>query len=146
MRFHYAMPIMIYPILNCIASEMILNREWNQARELLYEKNDTSLAMMIDRFTDQKLKNPRKAMFLSAFCPGAGETYAGDCKTGIKAFLVNVGSGLLLYNAINKKKYVDAVLIFNFLFQRFYFGSIFNAKRLALQYNEKTETRYLNEF
>ncbi len=129
-----------------LAYTHILQHQWTKARHILRQNDDSVLTDIIDRYLELKPKNANTAMFFSAFCPGLGETYAGDPKTGIKAFLVNTGSVLLLYNAINKKKYVDAGLIFNFLFQRFYFGSIFNAKRLVLEHNENLESKYISEF
>jgi hypothetical protein len=129
-----------------LAYTYILDHEWQKARELLCQKKEFLLTDVIDRYLGQKPRRAGTAMFFSAFCPGAGEIYAGDINTGVKAFLVNAGSGLLLYNAIARKKYIDAALIFNFLFQRFYFGSIFNAKRLVLEYNDRLENEYINEF
>ena len=39
--------------------------------------------------------------------------------------------------AIKKKKYVDAVLIFNFLLQRFYLGSLYNARKSVETTNKR---------
>jgi TM2 domain-containing membrane protein YozV len=104
---------------------------------------DQTMTAEIDRLQEQPRRSGTKAMVLSLVCPGAGEIYAGNIRLGVTDFLLNAGTGYLLYNAFRRKKYVDAGLIVSFLVNRFYFGSIRNARRSAEQANEKKYDRWL---
>jgi len=107
------------------------------ARNSFTAGGDYKIAEEIDEFIRKPKTSQRTAALLSLFCPGAGEVYAGDVKLGIKDFLLTGGSVYLIYNAVKKKKYIDAILIFNLLFNRFYFGSIYNARKTAIEKNKK---------
>jgi hypothetical protein len=50
-----------------------------------------------------------------------------------------------MYDAFHDKRYVDASLIFSFLFNRFYIGSISNAQRLALARNEQAKEKWVSD-
>ncbi|MBN2620909.1 hypothetical protein JXB22_07440 [candidate division WOR-3 bacterium] len=102
------------------------------ASEYFSQLGDTVLVNDIDRYICLPRKSMRTATILSLVCPGAGEMYAGNAQLGIKDFLLNAGSIFLMYNALRQKKYVDAVLVFNFLFHRFYVGSLYNAQKTVL--------------
>jgi hypothetical protein len=106
------------------------------AREYFLRINDTTIVNDIDRYLDMPRPSLRTATILSLVCPGAGEIYAGNVASGIKNFILNAGSIFLIYNAMRQKKYVDAVLVFNFLFHRFYIGSIYNTQKTVLNYHE----------
>lgn len=119
-------------------------RRLDQARAVFLSADDQFLTAEIDRFQRQSRFSPGTAMVLSLLCPGAGEIYAGRIGLGLTDFLANAGTGYLLYNALKKKKYVDVGLIVTFLFNRFYFGSIRNARQAVEQANEKKYDRWLN--
>lgn len=102
------------------------------AREYYFKLGDTVLVNDIDRYMRLPRKSLRTATILSLVCPGAGEIYAGNVSLGIKDFILNAGSIFLLYNALRRKKYIDAALVFNFLFHRFYVGSLYNAQKTVL--------------
>jgi hypothetical protein len=102
------------------------------AREYFFKLGDTALVNDIDRYMRLPRKSMRTATILSLVCPGAGEIYAGDVPLGIKDLILNAGSIFLMYNALRQKKYIDAMLVFNFLFHRFYVGSLYNAKKTVL--------------
>lgn len=123
----------------------ILEDELSKAQHLFTSTGYHELANDIDAYRKQSKKSTKTAALLSLICPGAGEMYAGNMALGIKDFLLNAGSGFLFYNALKQKKYVDAVLIFNFLFQRFYLGSLYNAQISAFQANEKAKQLWLDE-
>ncbi len=105
---------------------------------------DGVLAQEIEDFINRPKKSVTRAMLFSSILPGTGEIYAGNVKQGIQDFLLTSLSGFILYNSIKNKKYVDAGIIFSFLFNRFYFGSISNAGRIAQMANEKTEMQWLD--
>ncbi|MBN2621252.1 hypothetical protein JXB22_09210 [candidate division WOR-3 bacterium] len=107
------------------------------ARDYFFKLNDRLIVQDIDRFMDTPGKSLRTAMLLSFICPGTGEMYAGNVPLGIKNLLLNAGSIYLMYNALRQKKYIDAVLVFNFLFHRFYVGSLYNAQKTAQETNER---------
>jgi hypothetical protein len=115
------------------------------ARDVFKSINDSVIVDEIDKHLSIPQKSPRKAALLSVICPGAGEIYGGNTKLGIQDFLLNLGSGFLLYNAMKKKKYVDAALIFSLVFNRFYVGSIHNAQRSAQETNEKSREIWLDQ-
>lgn len=83
-----------------------------------------------------RLKNPVTARWLSLI-PGLGETYAGRPLFGLWVFLVNAGDTYLVISNILARRYVDAVLAYSFLWQRFYTGSMANADRFARNWNTR---------
>lgn len=105
---------------------------------------DEALAQEIKDFINRPKKSVTRAMLFSALLPGTGEIYAGNVRQGIQDFLLTALSGFILYNSIKNKKYVDAGIIFSFVFNRFYFGSISNAGRIAQVTNDKLETQWLD--
>jgi len=114
---------------------LILDSRLTSAQALFAAMGKNDIAQDITEFQQIPMKSPGTAGVLSAMFPGAGEIYAGNLQQGIKGFLLTAGSGFLIYNAIKKEKYIDALLLFNFLFQRFYLGSIYNAQRSAREAN-----------
>jgi hypothetical protein len=126
-----------------IGYTLILDNRLTNAKALFIAMGKNDIAHDIITFQHVPRKSPRTAAVLSAICPGSGEVYAGNVKQGIKGFLLAAGSGFLIYNAVKKEKYIDALLIFNFLFQRFYMGSIYNAQRSANEVNLKFREKWL---
>lgn len=126
-----------------IGYTLMLDNRLNSAKALFIAMGKNTIAQEITSFQNMPRKSPGTAGILSAICPGAGEIYAGNVYQGIKGFILTAGSGFLIYNAIKSKKYIDAVLIFNFLFQRFYMGSIHNARRSAAEANLKSREKWL---
>ncbi len=126
-----------------IGYTLMLDNRLNSAKALFIAMGKNNIAQEIATFQHMPRKSPGTAGFLSAICPGAGEIYAGNVYQGIKGFFLSAGSGYLIYNAIKGKKYIDAALIFNFLFQRFYVGSIHNARRSATEANIKSRAKWL---
>jgi hypothetical protein len=121
----------------------LLNGQYNDAHALFLENGNQSLVQEIVLYMRKPKKSRETATLLSFICPGAGEIYAGNIKLGIMDFLLNLGSGYLVYNALKQKKYVDATLAFTFLFQRFYFGSIYNAQKSVIERNELERQKWL---
>ncbi|MEO0185574.1 MAG: hypothetical protein ABIL20_07230 [candidate division WOR-3 bacterium] len=114
----------------------------NALRE--FQNVDEEIVREVEKLIKRPEKSITKAMLLSAILPGSGEIYAGNIKQGLQDFILTSLSGFLLYNSIKNKKYVDAGLVFSFLFNRFYFGSISNAGSIVRNYNEKLEEKWLH--
>ena len=121
----------------------LLDDRFTNARNLFIENGAYELANEINKYMKRPKKNPEVATLLSFICPGTGEIYAGNTKIGILDFILNFGSGYLLYNALRQKKYVDAGLVFGLLLNRFYMGSIYNARKSALEKNEHDRSIWL---
>lgn len=121
----------------------LLDDKLFSARDLFITTGDYEISNEINAYISQPQKSMKTATLLSFVCPGAGDVYAGNIKLGIMDFLLNFGSGYLMYNAIKQKKYVDAILVFNFLFQRFYLGSIHNAQKSVEQRNKEHRQKWL---
>jgi hypothetical protein len=114
--------------------------DYTQASAEFRKAGDDSLAaaaaVLTKRDKSLRLKNPVTARWLSLI-PGLGEAYAGRPLFGLWAFMVNAGDTYLIVNAILQKHYLDAILVYTFLWQRFYSGSMANADRFAKEYNER---------
>lgn len=123
----------------------LLDDKLFSARGLFITTGDYEISNEINAYISQPQKSMKTATLLSFVCPGAGDVYAGNIKLGIMDFLLNFGSGYLMYNAIKQKKYVDAILVFNFLFQRFYLGSIHNAQKSVEQRNKEHRQKWLKQ-
>lgn len=121
----------------------LLDGQFSNARATFLEEGNIEIADLIDAYLQSPEKTERTAVLLSLFLPGAGEVYAGNSVLGLRDFLMNLGSGYLFYNALRQQKYVDATLVFLFLVNRFYLGSIHNAQKSAIEHNEKRRREWL---
>ncbi len=110
--------------------------EFKKASEEFCKAGEDSLAVLVAELAEIKLKNPRTARLLSII-PGLGEAYVGRPLFALWALAINAGDTYLIINAILKQRYVDALLVYTFLWQRFYAGSMANADRFAHAYNER---------
>ncbi len=126
-----------------LATAYLHDGQYIKAHETFLENGNLEIARLIEEYLQEPGKSERTAALLSLFLPGTGEMYAGNFGLGIRDFILNAGTGCLLYNAIRQQKYVDAILVFVFLANRFYLGSIYNAQRSALEYNEEKRLEFL---
>jgi len=117
--------------------------EFKKASEEFCKAGEDSLAVLVAELAEIKLKNPRTARLLSII-PGLGEAYAGKPLFALWAIAVNAGNTYLIVNAILKQRYVDALLVYTFLWQRFYAGSMANADSFAMDWNERTYKKALD--
>jgi hypothetical protein len=124
---------------------MLLDERYAEARDLFAGHGDTALVGDVERYISSPKKSVMKATLLSFVVPGLGQVYAGDARRGIMDFALTAGSAYLLYDAFHDRRYVDASLIFSFLFNRFYVGSISNAQRLALARNEQVKNKWFSD-
>jgi len=122
----------------------LFDDQYVNAHEAFLANGNLEIARLIEDYLQKPGKSEKTAALLSVFLPGAGETYAGNFQLAARDFLLNLGSGYLLYNAVKQQKYVDATLVFVFLINRFYLGSIYNAQRSALEHNEKQRRAFLD--
>ena len=115
----------------------LYQKEIDEAERHFLLAHKDSLARSCEGLKNLPYKDPQKARILSIILPGLGEIYANHYKTGILSFLVNslciAGIGI----SLKERKYMDASLIFSFLFQRFYVGSQNNAYDFTKEYNER---------
>lgn len=81
-------------------------------------------------------KNPDIARALSYIFPGSGQIYAGDFLEGFHSLFVTGLSAALVVWGMVSGDYVDAIVATLLVFQRFYFGGPFHARRIALESNE----------
>lgn len=115
----------------------LLDGQLIRARDIFLKNGYEELAAEIDDFLLSPKKSERTALLLSLFLPGAGQAYAADPRSATRDIVTNLGSGYLLYNALVQAKYVDASLVFFFLVNRFYIGSLSNAQKACRDYNER---------
>jgi len=121
----------------------LLDGQFSNALATFIENGDHEIASIIEKHMQHPEKSENTAALLSLFMPGSGEVYADNPGLGARDFLLNLGSGYLIYNALKQHKYVDAMLVFVFLLNRFYLGSIHNAQKSALEYNEEKRREWL---
>ena len=122
------------------------DNQFINARNTFLQNGDYETAAKIEEYLQQPIKSEKTALLLSLVLPGSGQIYAGNFRQGLMDFLVNLGSGYLFYNALKQQKYVDASLIFFFLLNRFYLGSLSNAQKSAIEHNEKQRIEWLHAF
>ncbi len=125
---------------------LLLDDQLIEARNTFIRNEDYAIAAAIDTFMHFPPKSEKTALLLSLFLPGAGQVYASDVRQGLADFLINIGSAYLLFNAFKQQKYIDASLVFFFLINRFYLGSLHNAQKAANEYNESRRREWLNHF
>ncbi|MBN1754612.1 tetratricopeptide repeat protein [bacterium] len=76
------------------------------------------------------------AKWLSAVVPGSGQIYAGKWKEGINSLLLNTAFGYLTGRTLVNEKFFQSAVIFYLLWSRYYFGSSYNAEKIAIEYNQ----------
>lgn len=128
----------------------IYTYKWKDAKYFLktyFTETDTfnpdienQVLAMLKQGGDLPLKSPDTAEILSFFLPGLGQIYGGEAGEGLKALTINTLTGTLLVSNIFAGNYLDSVMIFIFLFQRFYLGNLYHARRIVDEYN-KTKNR-----
>lgn len=123
----------------------LLDDQMMNARNTFLESANYELAEEIDSYLKRTKKSEKTAVVLALILPGAGQTYAGNPIQGFRDLALNLGSAYLLYNAIRQHKYVDACLVFFFLLNRFYLGSLHNAQQSAISHNEKLRQEWLGK-
>jgi|GEM_PF-1839447 len=105
-------------------------------------RGDSGLLSVIDfaRETAPVLYSPLSAARLSCL-PGLGHFYADEPFGGIWALALNAGVlgfiGYSIYRGytLDRSYYMDALLVYNFFFNRFYSGAAASAERLARKKN-----------
>jgi TM2 domain-containing membrane protein YozV len=99
------------------------------------EERKAEIRKLLDTARHLPYKSKDLALFLSLILPGAGQAYAGDAGQALNALLVNGAAGTLtVYTAI-EGYYLDAGILFLFVFYRYYQGNLYHAQRLAREYN-----------
>lgn len=121
----------------------LLDGQFSHALVNFIESGNHEIASLIERQLQHPKKSERTAVLLSLFMPGAGDIYADNPGLGFRDFFLNLGSGYMFYNALRQHKYVDATLVFVFLLNRFYLGSLHNALESAIRYNEERRREWL---
>ncbi len=118
--------------------------KWRTAREAFAEyfalQPDSIQAAHIDSLLFEiqrlKLKSPSTAVWLSTFLPGMGQIYAGDWRKGFNAFVLNAGFASWVGYKLGHGYWGDAYVIYSFLWQRYYFGNRYHARKIAEEFNE----------
>lgn len=98
---------------------------------------DTFLTNRAEALINTPKKNPSLSQIMSSILPGSGEIYAGKYSLGIWSLFINSACVYGIIHSYQKKQYLDATLIFLFLFTRFYNGSRNNAQYFTVKYNER---------
>ncbi len=81
------------------------------------------------------MRSPQVARWLSSILPGSGQIYAGATSSGINSLAINAAFGSLTVSEIVAGSYLQGGVVFLFLWNRYYFGGIFNAERTAITQN-----------
>lgn len=85
---------------------------------------------------DESLYSKSTAKILSYIIPGAGQFYTGEYLSGLLSLGWNVLWGYLTIKSFVDERIFDGLVISNFLWLRFYNGSVQNAEKFA---NEKNQ-------
>jgi hypothetical protein len=113
----------------------IFSDEWEKAYEIFYTNNmDTTLANLCKSVYNE-MYSLNFAKYSSYLIPGFGQFYTGEYISGALSLGWNILFGYLTINAFAEDRILDAILIGNFLWLRFYSGNIQNAEKFAVQKN-----------
>lgn len=127
----------------------VKERNWEHAELELSKITDHVLKeQAMDLLTEtskKRFKDPKTALILSMFIPGAGQVYTSNYVKGFISFALNATLGYLMYRAGSDGRKMDAFLIAYFGMQRFYFGNLEQARKFSLEHNEKILDRIVVE-
>ena len=73
--------------------------------------------------------------------PGAGQRYAGNLLNVLNALLLNVSLFSWVGITIIHGYYIDAAFIFLYIAYRYYSGNLYNAGKMAIEYNTTKDRR-----
>lgn len=122
----------------------IFTDEWEKAFEVFNENRlDTTLAGLCKTAADE-MYSVNFAKYSSYLIPGFGQFYTGEYISGTLSLGWNILFGYLTINAFMEERIFDGIIIGNFLWLRFYSGSIQNAEKFAVQKNLEISNNALN--
>ena len=99
---------------------------------------------LIEEQKNAKEKNPKLALYLSII-PGLGQTYAGNPKDGLNAFILNASLIAASTYSLITQNYADFILVEIELLIRFYKGNLANAEQEAVKYNLEQNEKYAHK-
>jgi tetratricopeptide (TPR) repeat protein len=103
---------------------------WEEVRQLV---EDAAAAPRI---------SPQRARILSLFIPGGGQAYAGDGRSGLGAFVVNLASAGLAVYGLSQHRFLETGLFLLYVAGRFYGGNLYNAEEAARSRNERVDAEF----
>lgn len=86
-------------------------------------------------------KSPKLAKWLSTFVPGSGQIYSGKLLTGLNALALNAGTTYFLWHTIEAQSVRDAILVFSFVWLRYYSGNRLHAEEAAIRANRASQEK-----
>ena len=87
-------------------------------------------------------KSAKVAKMLSTILPGAGQIYGGDWRNGLNALALNSLTATFLLRAILQRRQQDALMIFSFVFERYYLGNRYHAAEIIEDYNQSLSRQH----
>lgn len=117
--------------------EMELFTECREEMMQVYRFDSLVLPEIIALPVSIQQKSPVKAQRLSAWLPGLGHCWAGYPMKGMLSFLLNAGSLVLTWKAVESGLYVNGALFGLYPFFRFYQGGKTYSYSLADRVNQK---------
>ena len=131
----------------------IYTTDWNKAISELRQvdisqtgahraKKARELADTLLEETPLPSKSPQVAGWLSTIFPGSGQLYVGKVKEGVLAAALSGTFIYLAVDAIRDRRYVDCAGI-SLVGWQFYWGNRTGARRLASEYNEHREQKFI---
>jgi tetratricopeptide (TPR) repeat protein len=108
--------------------------EWDKAGELFAELRNDSVKNICMEVSSDKY-NVTTAKALSYVIPGAGQIYTGHYMSGLLSLGWNALWGYLTVKSFIDERIFDGLVTGNFLWLRFYVGSIQNAEKFAQEEN-----------
>jgi tetratricopeptide (TPR) repeat protein len=130
----------------------IYGHQWKEAKEYLGNHAlsadsamNNELTQLLTKAAKIKYKSPALASWLSFFIPGLGQVYAGRPLSALNALAINLGTGYLLYNTIDKHPTFIEIYTYGSLFNRFWSGNRHNAAQFVRESNEKKDEELESE-
>lgn len=106
------------------------------------EKIEARLEQLTHR---QSARSPKLAKWLSTFIPGSGQLYAGSWLQGFNAMALNAGTGYLLWGTYDRQSVRDFILVFSFIWLRYYSGNRLHAEEAAIRANHAHQEKVIQQ-
>ncbi len=128
---------------------LMFQMKWEEAKNIFEKLKNRELEVLCSN-AQKQIYSAKTAKFMSYIIPGSGQIYAKEYFSGLMSFGWNVLTGYITVSAIVAQRVLDAFLIGDILWLRFYRGNLQNIEKIIKTKNIEISNKFFyylqNEF